>query len=146
MPRPQTPIDIAEATGALEHNKKRFKARKEAPQPQGELGESPNHFGDIDRDLWTEVAGMTAPGVLTSADRILVEITVGLLRRLRGIKRHGGEWVEPLKPVELGHLRACLGSMGLTPADRGRVTGSNAKKQDDPLDIVLGSKGRGKAN
>jgi hypothetical protein len=146
MPKPQTPLAIAEATGALEHNRKRYENRKSAPQPAGELGEPPNHFSDLERDLWSEIAGMTAPGVLTSADRLLVELTTELLRRFRGWQRATGEYVEPLKPVELGHLRACLGSMGLTPADRGRVSPSDAPKPEDPLAILLGSNGQGRAN
>ena len=142
MPRNQTPLAIAEATGALEHNRGRYEQRKNAPQPTGELGEPPNHFDDIDRDLWCEVAGMTAPGVLTSADRLIVEVTAMLLRKLRYPDPDNGG----IKPVEIGHLRACLGSMGLTPADRGRVTGSNEPQAQDPLDIILGSRGQGKAN
>lgn len=129
MPRPQTPFSIAEATGAAEHNPGRYTDRKQAPQPQGPLGEPPNHFDDVHRDLWNEVAAMPPPGVLTSADRILVEIAANLLYRLR----KGGSYdadenmIFPLSAVELGHLRSCLGSMGCTPADRGRV--SNAQKK-----------------
>ncbi|GAA3758132.1 hypothetical protein [Terriglobus aquaticus] len=126
MPRPQTPISIGEATGAKEHNPGRYEGRKNAPKPDPELGPAPNYFDDVDRDFWNEVAGTTAPGVLTKADRILVEVTARLLRKFRDKNPQTGG----LKPVELGHLRACLGSMGLAPADRGRVTGSDASKKE----------------
>ena len=150
MPRPRTPLAEAEATGALEHNKKRYADRKNAPVPTGPIGEPPNHFDDVDRDLWSEVVGMPADGVLTSADRLLVEITVHLLRRFRGIDYGSGEdeedhrSVAPLTGVEIGHLRACLGSMGCTPADRTRVKAGDGKEEkQDPLAVLLGANGAG---
>ena len=153
MPRPRTPLTEAEATGALDHNKRRYADRIDAPQPEGPIGEPPSHFDDVDRDLWAEVVGMPAPGVLTSADRLLVEITVHLLRRFRGIDYGSGEDEEdhrsitPLTGVELGHLRACLGSMGCTPSDRTRVKAGNGKeKGHDPLDVLFGANGSGKAH
>lgn len=145
MPRPRTPLPIAEATGAIQKNKKRFAGRDNVPQPTGPIGEPPNHFDDVDRDLWREVVGLPAPGILTSADRILVEVTVKLLRRLRGIKRQEEYRAEPLTGVEMGHLRACLGSMGCTPADRTRVhAGDDGKdKPQDPLAVLFGANGAG---
>jgi hypothetical protein len=141
MPRSQTPYAIAEATGAAEHNPKRYKARKVAPQPEGVLGDPPNYFDEQLGDMWREIANYAPPGVLTSADRFLVEITSKLLHRFRSLHPD-----DKLSPVELGHLRSCLGSMGLTPADRGRVTSAKPQQQKDPLDAILSAKGTGKAN
>ena len=144
MPRPRTPLPIAEATGATEHNKKRYAGRKAAPVPEGPIGDPPSHFDDVDRDLWAEVIGMPAPGVLTSADRLLAEITVHLLRRFRRIDYDDGPPIAPLTGVELGHLRACIGSMGCTPADRTRVTaGDDGQEKTDPLAVLLGANGAG---
>jgi hypothetical protein len=147
MPRQRTPLPIAEATGATEHNKKRYADRLDAPRPEGPIGEPPNHFDDVDCDLWNEVVGMPAPGVLTSADRVLVEITVHLLRRFRGIQREDAPPISPLTGVEMGHLRACIGSMGCTPADRSRVhAGDDGKdKTQDPLAVLFGANGAGYA-
>ena len=75
--------------------------------------------------------------MLTAADRFLVETAVMLLAKLRD---------GSIKPVEIGHLRACLGSMGCTPADRTRVTGSDEPpSQEDPLAIIFGGNGAGHA-
>lgn len=153
MPRPRTPLPIAEATGAIEKNKKRFEGRDKVPLPQGPIGEPPNYFDDVDRDLWREVVELPAPGILTSADRLLVEITVKLLRRLRLIEYAEPEegrqrqQITPLTGVEMGHLRACLGSMGCTPADRTRVhAGDDGKeKSQDPLAVLFGANGAGHA-
>lgn len=144
MPRQRKPLAEHEATGQTEHNKKRYRDWKQAPQPTGEIGEPPAHFDDTDRDLWREVIGMPAPGVLTSADRLLVEITVKLLRKLRLID-YADAPIVPLTGVEMGHLRACIGSMGCTPADRTRVhAGDNGKqKAQDPLAVLFGANGAG---
>lgn len=144
MPRQQTPLEIAQATGARDHNPGRYEQRENAPVPDGDLGEPPNYFNDTQRDMWREVERTVPPGILTSADRFLVEYFSKLMCRHRSLNP-----ADALSPVEQGHLRACLGSMGLTPADRGRVIGSNVPKKPqatDPLDIVLGSRGLGKAN
>jgi hypothetical protein len=135
MPRQRLTAEQAEFTGAAAHNPKRFADRANAPKPEGPIGDPPNYFEEKERDLWGEVVDLVPAGVLTSADRLLVEVTVGLLLKLR--ERY-------IKPVEIGHLRACLGSMGLTPADRTRVTGSN-EQEEDPLD-ALDDDGYGEPN
>lgn len=143
VPRPRTPLPIAEATGAVEHNRKRFEGRAAAPQPEGPVGDPPAHFDDIDRDLWHEVVALPAPGVLSSADRLLVEVTVQLLRKLRRID-YADTPIAPLTGVEMGHLRACIGSMGCTPADRSRVNKADGDQETtDPLAVLLGANGSG---
>lgn len=135
MPRPRTPLREAEATGAIAKNPSRYRGRKSAPKPEGPLGDPPNHFDDVQRDLWHELVGTVPLGVLTSADRILVELTTTLLVKLRD---------GTIKPVEIGHLRASLGSMGLTPADRTRVKAADGDDQNaDPLAVLLGGNGFG---
>ncbi len=127
MPRHRTPLPMAEASGAIEHNPKRFADRLNAPTVDDPIGEPPNHFDDISRDLWREIVAMPAPGVLTSQDRVLVEVAVRLLRKLRRGQREDGA----ITGVEVGHLRACLGSMGCTPADRSKVTPSDEPQEKE---------------
>ena len=138
MPRPQTPLAIAEATGALEHNPGRHKDRKESVQRDEPLGDPPNHFDDNQRDYWREVEGLVAPGVLCLSDRLLVETLVYLIELQR---------TRCISPVDRGHLRSCLGSMGLTPADRGRVIGKHApQEKEDPTERFLARRGASKVN
>jgi phage terminase small subunit len=130
MPRHRLPPSTAEASGAIERNPQRYRDRLNPPTVDDPIGEPPNHFDDISRDLWREVVAMPAHGVLTSADRVLVEITVRLLRKLRRGERENG----PITGIEVGHLRACLGSMGCTPADRSKVSGADEpQKEEDEL-------------
>ena len=138
MPRPRTPLASAQASGAADHNPKRFADRVE-PVARGPLGPLPNYFNDLQRDQWNELIARMPEGVLVSGDEYIVELTVLLLMRMRSFE-------DPLKPVEIGHLRACLGSLGLTPADRTRVNGSHeSKKEDDPLAALFGGSGSGHA-
>ena len=45
------------------------------------------------------------------------------------------------KPVEIGHLRVCLGSLGCTPSDRSRVSAqlNHPSDKSDPLSLLLGT-------
>ena len=135
MPRQRTPIAQAINSGAVEKNPKRFAERLKEPKGK-RLGPPPAYLSPLQRNLWASIIARVPEGVLTSGDCFIVEIAVLLLEKLRS-----GE----IKTVEIGHLRAALGSMGLTPADRSRVNGQNEPTpEDDALDIILGGSGFGK--
>lgn len=130
MPRQRTPLSQAIGSGAVDHNPKRYADRLIEVTVHDPIGEPPNHFDDISRDLWREIVGMAPNGVLTFADRLLVEVTTRLLRKLR----YGDVAGSPITGVEVGHLRACMGSMGCTPADRSRVSRTDEpQKEEDEL-------------
>ena len=130
MPRQRTPLSQARTNGAADHNPARFADRVE-PVSRGPLGDPPPSFDDNLRDLWHQLESRVPEGVLTAGDCYIFELTVRLLARM-------GSFEDPLKPVEIGHLRGCLGSLGLTPADRTRVNGSHEpQKEEDPLALIL---------
>ena len=118
---------MAEASGAIERNPQRYVHRLAEISVHDPIGEPPNHFDDISRDLWRELVGMAPNGVLTHADRVLVEVTTRLLRKLRFADQGG----PPITGIEIGHLRACLGSMGCTPADRSRVSRTDEPQEEE---------------
>ena len=129
--RQRTPLAQAEATGAADKNKKRFADRVE-PKPRGSLGPPPVTLDTRQKTLWAQLVSVVPEGVLTAADTYIVELTVRLLARMSSLD-------DPLKPVEIGHLRGCLGSLGLTPADRTRVNGSNEpEEEEDQLATLFG--------
>ncbi|MGA8028358.1 MAG: hypothetical protein WB992_14535 [Bryobacteraceae bacterium] len=53
------------------------------PNPIETLGETPSYFDEELKTLWVEVASLSAPGILTELDRILVGTACCLLSSLR---------------------------------------------------------------
>ena len=132
MPRHRTPLKTAVGSGAADHNPGRFADRAESHAARPNSVARPTGLNKHEKAIWREMAARIPEGVLTAADRYVLEIAVRLQARARGFG-------EPLKPVEMGHLRACLGSMGMTPADRTKVNGSNEPTQEQGiLAAILG--------
>ena len=119
MARPRKPTADLELSGAFTKDPKRRESRRNEPPPNGPIGEAPNYFDDNQRDLWNEVVELVPPAVLAKSDRIVVELIARLLQKLReGM----------IKGAELNILVTCLSRLGLTPADRSRVS---AKPETD---------------
>lgn len=111
MPAPRLPTKTLELRGAFARNPKRRAARKAEPTPAGELGPPPR-LSKKQRAAWDEIVAQAAPGVLTSADRLIVELTARLAARMRDGELNG---------FLAQQLRSCLASLAMTPADRSRV-------------------------
>jgi len=76
------------------------------------LGDAPSEWPIAGKVLWHEIANMAPAGVLTKADRLILEVTCRLVIEMRE-KRFSG--------AIAAQLRCCLASLGMTPADRSRV-------------------------
>lgn len=100
--------------------------------PAGPLGDPPEHFTRTQREIWFELALQVPDGVLTVADRMMVEIYCGLVARHRGGVNADGETVYPevLKASEYELILKLLGRMGLTPADRSKIKAPTRDKQN----------------
>jgi phage terminase small subunit len=118
MPRPRTPTAILDARGALAHDSKRYAHRTSEPQPTKPLGSAPAHLTKDQKKVWRELATTAPADVLTGCDRWVVESAVMLMSLIRS-----GNFTT----ATIAQLRSCLASMGMTPADRSRVS---AKKQE----------------
>jgi phage terminase small subunit len=113
MPRPPTPLAILEARGAFIKHPERRRARANEPKPSGELGNAPSYFTKDERKIWKELKEMCLPGVLANSDRWAVETACTLMAKQR--KRE-------IKTQEVQLLLSLLGKLGMTPADRAKVT------------------------
>lgn len=124
MSAPRKPTSqLAETT--RKKNVGRYGHRASEPKPVAKLGPPPKDFTPAQKKLWKEVVGQVPPGVLTGSDRIIIEIATRLLEKLRSGRA---------TPVEIGHLRQTLATLGMTPADRSRVsTTPPDSPTDDPL-------------
>jgi phage terminase small subunit len=78
----------------------------------------------VQQVVWRELAAQVPAGVLTIADRMLVEIYCSLVARHRGGDPGPDEEPNPpevLKSGEYNLIISILSRMGLTPSDRSRV-------------------------
>ena len=137
MPRPRKPTEILKLAGAFEnHPNRRRPVGAKAGEP---VGDPPAHLDEAEADVWREFCGNAPPGVLTSGDRISLEMLCLLVVRMRA---------DFLPPPLWNALRGCLSDLGATPAARSKVAAPPGKPADaDPLDglAAMGRAARGAA-
>jgi phage terminase small subunit len=132
MARPRTPSAKLELNGSFDKDAKR---RRVDPVASGPLGKAPIHFDKSERDVWDELKKIALPGVLTNADRWLVELACRLMARQRkeGI---GGRY--GLNNGETSILEKFISKMGMTPSDRAKLAvppPKSEKEEDDFSDL-----------
>lgn len=127
------PTAILEAKGAFRRNPSRGRARANEPRPTDPLGPPPQEWLDMaarnppsERHVkllraWEEIVAQAAFGVLTSADRDCVEAACYLKYKIREAGRDG---YRKATAGDFAQLKTYLRSMGLTPEDRSRVSGT----------------------
>jgi phage terminase small subunit len=112
MPKPRKPTALLLLNGGLAHDKKRYANRTAEPVPSGELGPAPRHFNAELKAIWNELVKQIPAGVLTCADRIILELACRLTNKMR---------TEEFTSSNAAQLVSCLSRLGLTPADRSKV-------------------------
>ena len=125
MPRPKTPLAIADLKGQTRKNPQRYRDRANAPQPQHGVGEPPQWLTNEAASAWVEISSSLPLGVLTIADRVAVEVASTLIAEFRASPKD-------FTAARLAQLRGLLGSLGLTPADRIKLAVPETLNQDDP--------------
>lgn len=128
MPRPRKPTALLELSGAFRKHPER--KRPNEPKPTGPLGAPPSRLSPDDRVAWFELDAINPAGVLTNADRWLVELAARLMARLR---QHGLGGENGLSAGQLAQLNRCLSQMGMTPADRSKVSVIVAREEPNPF-------------
>lgn len=119
MPRPRKPTNLLILSGALDHDRKRYSDRAGEPVDDRPLGPPPEKIRAPVRAAWLEIERL-APW-LVFADRLAVEIAARLLVFVRAAGMGGAT------PGHISRLQAALGALGLTPADRSKVSMSARK-------------------
>lgn len=122
MGRPRLPTAVHEVKGSfIAHPERRRPSEPKAARP---LGAAPKRLTEQQREAWAEIVDTAIPGVLTGADRVLVELAARLLADI---------WAADEVPtMKAARLEACLGRMGMTPADRSRVSVAPTEPTNDP--------------
>ena len=119
MARPRKPTKILQLSGSFQGRPDRKKQREGEPQPAANAGRPPRHLTTDQKKIWTEITKKTPEGVITAMDRISLEIVCCLLDRFR--QANSGK-AERLQGAELSALMRGLSSLGMTPADRSKVS------------------------
>lgn len=113
MARPRTPSNVLELRGAYKKNPNR--AWPNEPKPNAPFGDCPDRLDQGEREAWGEIVSQCCPGVLTAADRLTVEMAARLLAELWEVGRE-------FKDARFGRLQSLLGSIGMNPADRSKIS------------------------
>lgn len=124
MARHKQPAELAKLKGADKRNPQRY--RKETPKTGKSLGRAPPYLPEEVAAVWKELEKCALPGVLTSSDRFIMEVTSSLLAEFRASR---GEFVA----AKYSHLIGCLARLGLTPADRQKL-GTEKTPEGNPFD------------
>lgn len=111
MARPRTPKAKAAVTGRDQHDKKRFKGRKE-PKVEDDIGGPSSWMTAPQNKVWNQFRAELP--WLNGSHRALLEIATVLRTRLTAGEEVGVQ--------ALGALRQCLSAMGATPADATKVS------------------------
>lgn len=126
MPRPRKPSDVHDRSGAFAHNPGR---RRKDPRGVGKLPPDPPAHLELNKwetKAWQEIAAAIPAGVGTGSDAFVVEMAARITGAMRKSGEHGS--------AELGQLRYLLGSLGLTPTDRLRLSVAAEEPEDDGLE------------
>src|SRR5438128_10703356 len=111
MGRTPVPTEILDSRGAfLKHPERR---RPNEPYETRPLGSPPKHLSDEAKKLWKEIAHNLPPGVGKVSDRHAFEMLVRLMAKERA---------DSINNNERGQLIKLLGSFGMTPADRSKIS------------------------
>lgn len=121
MPAPRKPAVLLEMSGSLEKHPQR---RRTEPVVAAPFGSPPAHLTKEHKAAWREIAKAAPAGVLTGADRVAVELAARMLVRIR---------TTDFTAAEANGLRALLGQLGMTPADRSKVSVPNAGTPTNPF-------------
>ena len=121
MPRPRKPTVLLERKGAFRKDPQR---KRTDPEVVGEIGSPPDYFTNDEKTVWNEIATTAPVGVLSSADRGAVEAAARYWAKFRKTP------AEDLTAAMVQQLRSILGCLGMTPADRSKVSAPERKPEN----------------
>jgi hypothetical protein len=110
MPTPRKSLRELLESGTLQKNIGRYQARIAAvANVISPIGRAPNHLTAPEKAIWAELVKTAPPGLLMKNDRLIVEVAVKLVHRMRTS--------EP-KSSEINALATVLSKLGMNPTDR----------------------------
>lgn len=123
MARLSNPIEIQRLKGADKKNPQRYKS--EIPKSGNPLGDAPAHMNEAAQAAWFELQEYAVPGVMTAAERPMMELLCNLFAEYRANP-------PDFPAAKMGHLVSCLARFGMSPSDRTKL-GVDKDKADNPF-------------
>lgn len=112
MSRPRTPAEILEARGSyIKHPERR---RPPCPKSTMSIGHAPSYFTSDEKQIWKEVVKNSIPDILTSSDRIMLELFCMIMAKIRNR--------DIVKSSELSILVNISSQMGMSPISRTKLS------------------------
>ena len=127
---------IRKLNGSADQHPERI--NKDEPCPDEKVGNAPRNLSNDQRAIWREIISQVPPGVITRMDRMALEVVSVLMDKFRKsnipatLDLLDGDKVDPPKMQgnEMMLLTRTLKSLGMTPADRGKVSTGNGAAAD----------------
>ena len=125
---------------ALEGGRKNHPERenKNEPKPIEKIGNAPRHLTDEQKAIWNEIISQVPLGVITKMDRMILETVSVLMLKFRKASEPltadmlSGDLAAPkMQGNELSMLMKGLQTLGMTPADRSRVSDGGGSGGED---------------
>lgn len=127
MPKPRTPSSVLEARGAFAHNPDRT---REDFQSGDFDTDPPGYFSESQKAVWTEIVSLLPDGVLQATDRVAVELAARMVAHFRSLDDAA------VTMAQVAQIRMALATLGMTPADRSRVSAVKAPAVNPFLALV----------
>jgi hypothetical protein len=123
MPRPRKPTQLLVVEGTLRPG--RHAERAHGPIVDAPLGGPPSDWKLAGKALGNRECNPA--GVATKSDRLILEVVCRLVANMR-------EEPEKFSSAMAVQLRCCLATLGMTPADRSRVSVVRTVPRDDEVE------------
>jgi hypothetical protein len=131
MPKPRTPSAALEARGAFDKDPAR---RREDFEAGAFDSTPPKYFTAKQKAVWAEIVGALPASVLQATDRIAVELAARLIAHFRALPDEG------VTSAQVAQIRTALAVLGMTPADRSRVSAKKDAPSNPFLEMMGGQK------
>ena len=120
------PQAIRELNGTANRNKHRDNQNQ--PKVVRGIGPAPDHFTEMQSDIWDYLVSVMFAGVLAESDRPTMEMMSVLFYRFRHGDYEEQSVCPALSGVELSRLDSLMGRYGMSPSDRTKIV---VPKKDD---------------
>lgn len=128
MGAPKKPAALRELHGTANRNKHRD--NRDAPEPELGIGPAPEHFTELQQEIWDYLVTVMFAGVLGRSDRPTFELLTVLFWRFR----HGDYTEDAVIPAlavgEMTLMNNIMSKYGMTPSDRQKIVVKKEEKKN----------------